>query len=188
MRWCSRSDRPGSTVGSTNAVRSGSGAGVIGSVRPSPESPSRWWCAPVWSRSSTPECSSPPTPSGAEPRRDLLPSGAAGRTFPTANRRHERHPPGRRGWHGLLLRDRLSGRAQLGPPGLLLGTYSALPYAAPCRVALRVRPVRCRFAVGSSDEVAMHRAARGTPYAGALFKVFRTTLPASGPFVSVFEI
>jgi hypothetical protein len=36
--------------------------------------------------------------------------------------------------------------------GLFLGTYSALPYAALCRVAQRVRPVRCGFAVEYSVE------------------------------------
>ena len=44
--------------------------------------------------------------------------------------------------------------------GLFLGTYSALPYAALCRVVQRVRPVRFAFAVESSVEIAvqLHRA------------------------------
>ena len=43
--------------------------------------------------------------------------------------------------------------------GLFIGTYSAVPYAAPRRVAQRGRPVRCAFAVESSVEIVLHRAA-----------------------------
>ena len=59
--------------------------------------------------------------------------------------------------------------------GLFLGTYSPVPYAAPCRLAPRTRPVRCRFAVESLDEVKMRRAARGMPYATALLNVSRSS-------------
>jgi hypothetical protein len=52
--------------------------------------------------------------------------------------------------------------------GLFIGTYSAVPYAALCRMGQRVRPVRCAFAVESSVEIAVHRAAQGMPYAVAL--------------------
>ena len=56
----------------------------------------------------------------------------------------------------------------MGLSGLFLGTYSAVPYAALCRVVQRVRPVRCAFAVESSVEMAVHRAAQGMPYGVAL--------------------
>src|SRR5712691_3408811 len=41
--------------------------------------------------------------------------------------------------------------------GLFIGTCSTVPYAALRRVAQRVRPVRCAFAVESSVEIAVHR-------------------------------
>jgi len=49
--------------------------------------------------------------------------------------------------------------------GLFIGTCSTVPYAALRRVAQRVRPVRCAFAVESSVEIAVHRAGQGMPYA-----------------------
>ena len=55
-----------------------------------------------------------------------------------------------------------------GLSGLFIGTYSAVPYAALCRVAQPVRHVRCPFAVESPVELVMHRAAEGMPLAVAL--------------------
>jgi transposase InsO family protein len=77
---CQRSKSPslclhvlvGSTAGSTNEDRSASGACAIGWGPPSPVSPSRWWCARAWSRSSTPAFSSPPTPNEAVRRQREL--------------------------------------------------------------------------------------------------------------------
>ncbi len=54
--------------------------------------------------------------------------------------------------------------------GLFIGTYSAVPYAALCRVVPRTRHVRCGFAIESPVDMAAHGAARGMPYAGALLK------------------
>jgi hypothetical protein len=60
--------------------------------------------------------------------------------------------------------------------GLFLGTYSALPDAAPCMRAQRVRLRRCGFAVELSVEMAVHSAAQGMPHAGALLNVSRPSV------------
>jgi hypothetical protein len=52
--------------------------------------------------------------------------------------------------------------------GLFLGTCSAMPYAALCRLAPRTRSVSCGFAVESSVDVRSHWAAWGMPHAAAL--------------------
>jgi hypothetical protein len=71
-------------------------------------------------------------------------------------------------------------RASTGAPWLasvrLLSSYSPVPYAAPCRVARRVRPVRCGSATELSTRASLHRAAEGMPWAGALLNGSR---PAS---------
>ena len=65
--------------------------------------------------------------------------------------------------------------------GLFIGTCSTVPYAALRRVAQRVRPVRCAFAVESSVEIAVHRAGQGMPYAVAL-------LSPGGPLRELLEV
>jgi hypothetical protein len=65
--------------------------------------------------------------------------------------------------------------------GLFIGTYSAVPYAALCRVASRTRSVHCVFAVESSVGVAVHRAAQGVLYAVALISRGRVRALRSRP-------
>jgi hypothetical protein len=55
-----------------------------------------------------------------------------------------------------------------------------VPYTALRRVAQRVRPVRCGFAVESSVEIAVHTAAQGMPDAVAL-------LSPGGPLRELLE-
>jgi hypothetical protein len=43
--------------------------------------------------------------------------------------------------------------------GLFIGTYSPVPYAALCRVARRVRPIRSAFAIEFQVDEALRRAA-----------------------------
>ncbi len=92
-----------------------------------------------------------------------------------------RPPPPLKRWSARLVHreqapdQRFRARTEVEDRGfsrLFLGTYSALPYAAPCRVAPRTRPVRCYFAVESSVEVTMHRAAQGMSYATALLSLW----------------
>jgi hypothetical protein len=84
-------------------------------------------------------------------------------------------PPIRLVWRALLrMHDALTsgtafGRLRLS--GLFLVTYSALAYAALCRVARRERPVRWGFASGPPSRASLHRAAQGMPYAVALLNV-----------------
>ena len=47
-----------------------------------------------------------------------------------------------------------------------------MPYAALCRVARCVRPLRSGFALEFPVELPLHRAALGMPHASALLKVF----------------
>ena len=57
--------------------------------------------------------------------------------------------------------------------GLFLGTCSPFAYAALCRLASRTLSLRCGFAVESSGEVMVRRAAQCMPYALALLNVSR---------------
>ena len=55
-----------------------------------------------------------------------------------------------------------------GLSGLFLGTYSPLPYAAPCRRSPRTWPVRCGFATEPSGVELVQRPALVQPYVPAL--------------------
>ena len=55
-----------------------------------------------------------------------------------------------------------------GSSGLFLGTYSPLPYAAPCGWSPRTRPLTSGSAIASPVEVVLQRAALGLPYADVL--------------------
>jgi hypothetical protein len=77
--------------------------------------------------------------------------------------------------HGAQARDqRFRVRASLQRrrlSGLFLGTYSALPYTAPCRVAVDERLARCGFKADPRIELRLHGAAEGMHHACALLNL-----------------